>query len=1269
VISMTCALMPALQRQGWRRNGIQAVAYSLALLSVVFCVLPSSATGQETGKPTASKQIPETITKEFIERRIEEIKQDAGLKDKEDLRKRILDHYAEALKQLEKADAHQKRLQELQALQQNADRLLREARRELTASVQQPAPEEAEGLSLAELRTRLVEAQTEKTKAEADLANWQARKDRRQEREPKIDELRNQTMARLAEIEAALTAQPPAAEPPEAVPAWRIRQLAEKQALQSELALLNAEKPIYETTAPVIDEHIRAAQLRLKRAEEAIKFWEGMVEKHRGTEAETQLVAVKTLKDNLTGSGFPEPLRTRLVTMAESNLQWAQRRTQPDGTVSRLVQSAGDMEQVEAELKKLEETRKNLQQKLAIEGIENYIGPELLTQRRRLPNPDEFLRRIRQRTGTLSQLRLNLLDVEDALNELVDIETRAALLLETLPEDMPPSEQSRMEAAAKAVLIQRRKILKSLEDDYSTLLRRLAELSAKEGRLIDQTEEVRLLIDKHILWVPTTRPLGLQHLHFAGRTITWLLTIENWHGVRRVLVASLFDRPVVSFFAVLLLTAAIYKFRPMRRRLRDLGRQAGKGFTEPFLLTLEAAALTVILSAIGPAVLLFLGWNLATYSATVEMSSAAAGFVESVGMAVEVSAVMLLTLEFLRRMFRPHGLADAHFRWRDVRLQMIRRHLRWFMPSVVSGTFFYVLISQYGQESHTASLGRLLLIGLLLLGSVFLAVVLHNPRTRRAAVNIPASDHGPAAAFTGDHAAPQTQPPWWRIGVYLLAVLSPVVLAGGAVAGYLYTAELLTWKLLSTAWLGVVLILLHSIGMRWLYHARGRMALEQAQAAATAAPTSGETQSNTEQQAASGSPEVASASLSQREPQSTDSTEQASSKESEQLPATSPQPARNVSLTETNLATINTQTRRLLRLVIGSTAVVGLWLIWVDVLPALEFLDVSLWSTEVETTRMVSTPQGTTVPEQVTSLKEFTLGNLLVAVAVLVVVFVAASNLPGLMEVGILRRLPIDSGARYAVTTLVRYVIYAVGIITAFNMMGVGWSKVQWLVAALGVGLGFGLQEIFANFMSGIILLFERPLRVGDVVTIGEVTGTVTRIQIRATTVRDWDRKEFVVPNKDLVTGNLMNWTLSDQIVRIVIEVGVKYGSDGDRVHVILMDAVTSNPDVLDDPEPRVTFEGFGDSALKFIVRACVPDITKFLSTKHALHTEIQRRLKAAGIEIPFPQRDLHIRSDATLGNGSPHRRRRETAAQQQPGVSAAPSAEHEPADITRHSP
>jgi potassium efflux system protein len=226
-----------------------------------------------------------------------------------------------------------------------------------------------------------------------------------------------------------------------------------------------------------------------------------------------------------------------------------------------------------------------------------------------------------------------------------------------------------------------------------------------------------------------------------------------------------------------------------------------------------------------------------------------------------------------------------------------------------------------------------------------------------------------------------------------------------------------------------------------------------------------------------------------------------------------------------------------------------------------------------------------------------------------------------------------DDGARYAIMSILGYVIVGSGIVIGFSQLGIDWSKLQRIIAALGVGLGFGLQEIVANFVSGLIILFERPIRVGDFVTIGNLSGTVSNIKIRATTVTDFDNREVLLPNKSIITENVTNWTLKDAVTRIVVKVGVAYGSDIEKVTEVLMQAVKSQKDVLELPSPQVFFLAHGDSSLDFEVRAFVSQPTNRLPLTHLINIAINKALAEHNISIPFPQRDLHLVSGQLIEN------------------------------------
>jgi potassium efflux system protein len=228
--------------------------------------------------------------------------------------------------------------------------------------------------------------------------------------------------------------------------------------------------------------------------------------------------------------------------------------------------------------------------------------------------------------------------------------------------------------------------------------------------------------------------------------------------------------------------------------------------------------------------------------------------------------------------------------------------------------------------------------------------------------------------------------------------------------------------------------------------------------------------------------------------------------------------------------------------------------------------------------------------------------------------------------------MPIDKGQRYAAGMILRYLLTVTTVAMACLTIGLSWSSIQWLLAAMTVGLGFGLQEIFANLVSGLIILFERPIRVGDLVTVGGVSGRVTRMQIRATTITGFDRRELIVPNKKFITEDVMNWTLTDDVNRIEIQVGVAYGSDTDLVRQILLRVARQQPQVLADPEPLATFDRFADSSLNFTMRCFLPNLDDRLTVIHELHSAIDREFRKARIEIAFPQQDLHVRTvDAPL--------------------------------------
>jgi potassium efflux system protein len=311
---------------------------------------------------------------------------------------------------------------------------------------------------------------------------------------------------------------------------------------------------------------------------------------------------------------------------------------------------------------------------------------------------------------------------------------------------------------------------------------------------------------------------------------------------------------------------------------------------------------------------------------------------------------------------------------------------------------------------------------------------------------------------------------------------------------------------------------------------------------------------------------------------------------------------------------VNHQTRTLVRVLSGAVMILALFWVWSEVLPALAWLDgVTLWSR----TAMVG---------DVEVMSSVSLQDLLLAAFLSGLFFVAARNLPGLVEIILARTTDVDAAGRYTASMLLRYAIMVAAVVTVSSLLGLRWGELQWMLAALTVGLGFGLQEVVANFVSGVIILFERPARVGDTITIGEYSGTVARIRTRATTIVDWDNREIVVPNKMFITERLINWTLSDTVTRVVVRVGVSYDADAEIVMSALKDIATQHPSVMREPAPSVVFLSFGESTLNFELRVYVDQLRERADTSSDLHREILRVFRERGIEIAFPQMDLHVR-------------------------------------------
>ena len=265
----------------------------------------------------------------------------------------------------------------------------------------------------------------------------------------------------------------------------------------------------------------------------------------------------------------------------------------------------------------------------------------------------------------------------------------------------------------------------------------------------------------------------------------------------------------------------------------------------------------------------------------------------------------------------------------------------------------------------------------------------------------------------------------------------------------------------------------------------------------------------------------------------------------------------------------------------------------------------------------------------------FSITDLLFAAIVFAALLAATRWLQRILETRVFPQTRLDAGLRNSLKTTVGYAGLLIAVAAGISTVGIDLSNLAIIAGALSVGIGFGLQNVVNNFVSGLILLVERPVKVGDWIVVGEHQGYVQRINVRATEIQTFQRSSVIIPNSELLSSALVNWTHKDAVARIDVPVGVSYASDVDLVRDTLLEVATSHPEITRDPEPFVLFTAFGDSSLDFELRCFIPQAGEVFRIATEIRFEIVRRFRERGIEIPFPQRDLHLRGlDALTAPG-----------------------------------
>ncbi len=950
---------------------------------------------------------------------------------------------------------------------------------------------------------------------------------------------------------------------PQLKQATRSRLLAQREATLREIEALRTELTLLDARGDLIPLQIDLAQRRVERSEEIVGRLQQTSRGLRHQEAEKALLQVRNECREVAGE------IELLAEIAAGTERLAELLWGPDGVEVESEETARRIIVVRKNLSDLDRTKELTRRKFEVVG---YGGsayrwwPDIPDG---FPQPGEVAAMVRRIEHLIPSIQHDLIQFEQQRSK--SRELRQQTMLELQIQMTGEDGQARLHRA-RQLLETRRDLLDQLIRRYGRYSSQLGDLGTSGRLLLDEIGQFRSFLFERVLWVRSVpRPIVPRAGTLFGAFV-WLTSPARWAELFGNLGQAMWESRAVTLSLIGLLVLLLAARRSLRRRLTRLAGKVDQQGRDSLGVTLEALLHTLLLAAPLPLALYFISraWEGAGLG-KVPLSTAGA---------LHFLALIAGFLELTRQIATPDGLGRSHFCWPPRTTERLHRVLGWaeriFLPLIFVTLHFsmggFAVSSSAEFRSYNNALGRLAFIAaLVFLGTMLLSQF--RPRIKK--MPDPGHDLGPS----------------YRLYAYAYPViaLATFLPAGLAAIGYYFTGYLLAYQMLLTLWLLLGLLVLSGLLFRWRR-------------------------------------------LSRR--------------------LTSDDPV------------MEGQVRQLTQFVVTLVAAVGIYAIWagalpmvqmvkrVQILPRIELLEVAGASGPAPAATSVhSTPAGAAdsgkegaaaakpvIPGAPLTVagdaggpiagtaesSSLTLWQLLESIVAAIITWVLVKNLPGLIEMILRRRTRIESGVRIAITTLIRYTVIIIGVSASLGFLGVSWAKIQFLAAALTFGLAFGLQEIVANFISGLIILIEQPIRVGDAVTIGNLMGRVTRIQMRATTITLWDRSEMVVPNKDFITTTLINWTLSDSKRRITVSLRIKYGADLQKVKDLLFDIARRHPAVLADPAPQVVLIEFGSDAVQFDFRTFV-DFGDGEKTKDDLQMTIDTTFRREGIELALPQLSIQL--------------------------------------------
>jgi potassium efflux system protein len=1120
-----------------------------------------------------------------------------------DVRARIVRSYDAALRYLDAANAFNAEAERFKQEASVSESRISALQKELDQPLPVPVLDLPENATSQQIEEKLTQAGAELAAAREALRSEDQlsaqRAAQRREISARLGTLNQRLLQIDDEVQSVLQTEPQ----PELRAALQTSLLAQRQSVEAEIAALQAELARHVARAPTLPLRRDRAQRRVLEAQRLTDLLAEAARTRRILETRQQVAEVRKECEDAV---LKEP---SLAPLAREVTRLVDRLSGSDGIRMKVDQAAAELSATRQSLSEAQQAFETTRRKWEVVRFRGSVLQWWPNVPMSLERPAQLSREIRLRELQIPEIQHQLILLEERRAAAGDIQAQLAATLQGNSAEAGGGNPQELQQLKRELLRTRRELLDELiskSTQYSNLLYDLDNVSQE---LLAQLNALQEYVMARVLWARSVPGSTIPSLRDTLGAVRWLFANPAWGAAWREALSKTREIPLQSLGA-LLLVALSFLLRPwfLRRldRLADLelGREPGT-----MALTARTTVVTA-LSAIPLPILLLLLSQFVALAEQYDVARAAA-------FGIRAAAVIAGTLELIACACRPRGLVELHFGWPPEVASALHRNAHLGLLFILPPAFVSFALREVGLRAHDPlnlqhfnnSLGRICFVLALLALSAFSYRAL-----RPATFALSSLIHAPRWAFR------------FRPLALFLAVslsLAPAILAS---LGFYVTAVVLVYFVFRSFWLAIGLTVLSGFLRRWETLKRqslARMEMRPPQEGQAGEPGSAEPES----------------------------------------------PAREII---GNLAVANAQVRNLMRFGIFLTGLLGLFIIWRPFVPALQMLNqIQIWPSvrvlsdqefaehsarrigsaqapsESAASRSESatattpklpgaagamassvagseSPQTETPPGRLQG-QPLMLSELLASILLMVVTTITSKNVPGLLEFSLLPRIRVDAGARAAIGMLVRYAILLVGFSIALAILGLRWSQIQWLAAALTFGLGFGLQEIFANVVSGLIMLLERPVRIGDAVTIGNTSGRVGKIQMRATTIVGWDNSELIVPNKEFITGQLINWTLSDPRVRVVIPVGVAYGTDVQRVKEILLRIARQHPLVLSDPAPEALFIEFGASALQFELRVFINFNDGRPRVTDELNAAIDRAFREHDIVIAFPQMDIHV--------------------------------------------